>query len=71
MPESLMGNVGMMKIDVRVPVSVLGGHWVFVGGGYGSGFWKDDPIMMSRIAVVIDSARLRFVVMVNVMMVRM
>ena len=61
----------MMKIDVRVPVSVLGGHWVLVGGGYGSGFWNDDAIMMSGMAVVSDSARLRFVVMVNVMMVRM
>jgi hypothetical protein len=33
-----MGRLGMMKIDVRMPVSVLGGHWGLVGGGYRGSF---------------------------------
>ena len=70
MPESLMGNVGMMKIDARVPVPFFGGLWVLIGGGCGGGFCNDDAIMMSGMSGVSDSARPWFVVMVNVMMVR-
>jgi hypothetical protein len=37
-PERFVGSLGMMKIDVRMPVPILGGHWVLVRGGYGGSF---------------------------------